>query len=88
MAYRNGHKSIVLSALGAGAFANPPKHIAELFREVIEREYPNCFEEIVFAIIDDHNTRQPHNPEGNFKPFAVEFSKLGAQVIAQSGTVV
>jgi uncharacterized protein (TIGR02452 family) len=88
MAYRNGHKSIVLSALGAGAFANPPKHIAELFREVIEREYPNCFEEIVFAIIDYHNTRQPHNPEGNFKPFAVEFSKLGAQVIAQSGTVV
>jgi uncharacterized protein (TIGR02452 family) len=69
MAYVNGHRSVVLGAFGCGAFCNPPDHVAEIFNEVIHSEYPGCFEEIVFAILDDHNAGREHNPEGNFLPF-------------------
>ena len=31
---------------------------------------------IEFAILDDHNAHQSHNPEGNFKPFADEFAGM------------
>ena len=29
-----------------------------------------------FAILDDHNAHQKHNPEGNYKPFAEEFAGM------------
>ena len=71
----HGHDSLVLGALGCGAFRNPPRHVARLFHEVMdESEFKNKYRRIVFAILDDHNARQHHNPEGNFKPFAEEFS--------------
>lgn len=70
----HGHDSLVLGALGCGAFRNPPRHVARLFHEVIdEPEFKNKYRCIVFAILDDHNAHQKHNPEGNFKPFAEEF---------------
>lgn len=71
----HGHDSLVLGALGCGAFCNPPRHIARLFHEVMEEpEFLNKYRYLVFAIIDDHNSRKSHNPEGNFKPFADEFA--------------
>jgi len=70
----NGHDSIVLSAFGCGAYGNPPKHMAELFREVICTQYSGAFKHIVFAIIDDHNTGQDHNPVGNLSEFASVFN--------------
>lgn len=74
----NGHDSLVLGALGCGAFRNPPRHVARLFHEVIdEEEFAGKYKLLVFAILDDHNAHQAHNPEGNFKPFAEEFSGLG-----------
>jgi len=61
-----GHDSVVLSAWGCGAFRNPPRHIASLFKEVLmETQLKNRYQHISFAIIDDHNARG----EGNFKPF-------------------
>lgn len=70
----HGHDSLVLGALGCGAFRNPPRHVARLFHEVMEEsEFKNRYRLIVFAILDDHNAHQKHNPEGNFKPFADEF---------------
>ena len=33
------------------------------------------YRKIVFAILDDHNAHQSHNPKGNLKPFADEFTK-------------
>ena len=70
-----GHDSLVLGALGCGAFRNPPRHVARLFHEVMdEPEFKNKYRRIVFAILDDHNAHQRHNPEGNFKPFAEEFA--------------
>ena len=73
----HGHDSLVLGALGCGAFRNPPRHVARLFHEVMdEPEFKNKFRRIVFAILDDHNAHQKHNPEGNFKPFADEFAGM------------
>ena len=70
----HGHDSLVLGALGCGAFRNPPHHTARLFHEVMEEpEFKNRYRKIVFGILDDHNAHQSHNPEGNFKPFADEF---------------
>ena len=52
----HGHDSLVLGALGCGAFRNPPRHVARLFHEVLdELEFKNKYRLIVFAILDDHN---------------------------------
>ncbi|CAF2098037.1 unnamed protein product [Rotaria magnacalcarata] len=68
IAYHHRHQSLVLSAIGCGAFKNPPEHVVQLFRSVIE-QYAGFFKLIIFAIIDDHNSGSHLNPEGNFKPF-------------------
>lgn len=71
------HDSLVLSAMGCGAFKNPPAHIAKLFHQVIEEpEFKDRFRLIDFAILDGYQTGQPHNPEGNLLPFQREFSNL------------
>ena len=73
MAY--GHDSLVLCALGCGAFANPPAHIARLFHQVIdEDEFRNKFKLIDFAILDGYRTGMQYNPEGNLLPFQREFA--------------
>jgi uncharacterized protein (TIGR02452 family) len=72
------HDALVLSALGCGAFANPPYHIALLFSEVFgEAEFKNRFKRVVFSIIDDHNSHKEHNPEGNVLPFLKVFNREG-----------
>jgi len=69
-----GHDSLVLSAMGCGAFANPPAHIAKLFRQVIEEEeFKDRFRLIDFAILDGYRTGLGHNPDGNLLPFQREF---------------
>ncbi|CAF3536619.1 unnamed protein product [Rotaria sp. Silwood1] len=69
IAYHHKHDCLILSALGCGAFKNPPEHVAKLFYSVIE-QYAGFFHTIVFAIVDDHNAGRHLNPEGNFRPFA------------------
>lgn len=70
IAILKGHTRLVLGAFGCGAFSNPPKHVALIFKEVLELpEFKHAFEEICFAILDDGNTGKLHNPEGNYKPF-------------------
>lgn len=74
IAGKHKHDSLVLSAFGCGAFANPPNHIAELFKEVFaEKEFNNRFKVVVFSIIDDHNSKKSHNPDGNIIPFTEIF---------------
>ena len=68
------HDSLVLSAMGCGAFANPPAHIARLFHQVMEEdEFKNKFKLIDFSILDGYRTGMRHNPEGNLLPFQREF---------------
>jgi uncharacterized protein (TIGR02452 family) len=75
IALLHSHDSIVLSAFGCGAYRNPPRAIARAFRQVIlgDPAFINRFRLIAFAIFDDHNAGQHHNPDGNFKPFHDEF---------------
>lgn len=74
-AARYGHDAVVLSAWGCGAFLNPPSHIAELFRNVLQNEpwLQGRFRNITFAIFDDHNSYREHNTEGNVLPFLRTF---------------
>lgn len=63
-------RMLVLGALGCGAFKNPPKHVAQLFREVLEEtEFVRSFEYIVFAIKCDHNDLG----NSNYSAFTNEF---------------
>ncbi len=60
-----GCQAVVVSAFGCGAFKHPPKAVAKIFREEIKEaggDMPLMF----FAILDDHNTRKEHNPDGFF----------------------
>lgn len=71
----HGHDSLVLSAFGCGAYKNPPKHMAELFKEVFEEyEFKNHFKQVTFAILDDHNAGREHNLEGNISPYRTVFN--------------
>ena len=63
-----GHDSLVLGALGCGAFCTPPAQMARIFHEVMdEQEFQGRFKKIVFAIIDSPSSN-------NFQPFLKEFS--------------
>jgi len=64
------HDSLVLGAFGCGAFANPPNHMATLFKEVfLESEFSGVFKYVVFSIFEDRNSGLKHNPYGNVLPF-------------------
>lgn len=53
-----GHDSLVLGAFGCGAFHNPPREMAQLFKEVMaEEEFTDRYRLITFAILSDHNDR-------------------------------
>jgi uncharacterized protein (TIGR02452 family) len=74
IAHCHRHDALVLSALGCGAFANPPADVALVFHEVLsEPEFNGAFKQIVFAILDDQNAGKAHNPDGNFRPFRRQF---------------
>lgn len=63
------HDSLVLGALGCGAFCTPPAQMARLFHQVLnEQEFQDRFKKIVFAIIDSPSSN-------NFKPFRKEFQE-------------
>lgn len=50
----HGHDSLVLGALGTGAFNNPKEDVAKIFKSVIEEYQPGVFKKIVFAILGTH----------------------------------
>lgn len=88
MAYENGHDTLVLGAIGCGAFSNPPRHIAELFMDVYEKEFKGCFKYVGFAVIEDMNYGKKHNPEGNFKPFARLVQQNGGKAYNSKGELL
>lgn len=50
--FEKGHTTLVLGALGCGAFANPPVLIAEIFKDVFnEDEFKGRFKHVDFAIL-------------------------------------
>ena len=53
-----GHDSLVLGAFGCGAFHNPPREMAQLFKEVMaEEEFTDRYRLVTFAILSDHNDK-------------------------------
>lgn len=83
IALDNGHDSLVMGALGCGAFRNPPDHTAQLFREVIETEYKNRFRKICFAILEDHNSVRKNSTDGNYIPFCREFGIIPQDTVQE-----
>jgi len=76
IALENGHTNIVLSAFGCGAYGTPPSEMAKIFKQILQGDkFRGAFENVVFAIIDDHNAYNAHNPQGNFKPFKEMFDE-------------
>lgn len=72
MAKENKHDVVVLGALSCGAFKAPPTHMAGLMlNAIIQGNFHHSFEEIHFAIFDDHNS------QGNYAAFKgeLEFNK-------------
>lgn len=69
----NGQRYLILGALGCGAFDNPPRHVARLFRETLsEPEFKGAFARVHFAIKSDHNSRGTTN----FTAFHAELDGL------------
>lgn len=57
-----GQRNLVLGAIGCGAFHNPPKHVAELFREILcEQEFFGAFKKICFAVKTSHTSKGDTN---------------------------
>jgi len=65
VAAAKGYKTLVLGAIGCGAYHNPPYIVVEIFSKFMQ-QYRGHFDEITFAVL----ARDPRNP--NF----VEFQKL------------
>jgi len=50
IAYEKGHNSLLLGAIGCGAFRNPPRVVASIFAEKVEKWKP-AFRSIGFAVL-------------------------------------
>lgn len=67
IALKNGHTKIVLGAWGCGAYGLPAPDVALCFKEVLDESgFQGKFDEICFAILEDHNSQKTG---GNLKPF-------------------
>ena len=64
VAAAQGNDVLVLSALGCGAFACPPVHVAMLFKKVVA-ENTGRFRKIIFAILGS-----------NYEPFKTAYEKF------------
>ena len=52
----SGCDNIILGAWVCGVFNNNPEIVAELFKETLEGDIKNYYKNIVFAVINDHNS--------------------------------
>lgn len=50
ISHSNNHRILVLGAWGCGVFRNDPVDMARYFREVLEEDFKDVFEEIIFAV--------------------------------------
>lgn len=78
-AKRSGQPNLVLGAFGCGAFGNPARPVAALFREQLQApEFRGAFAVVVFAVLDPRGT-------GNLRPFKEE---LGSAAKWRRGAAV
>ncbi len=60
ISYKFNHTP-VLGASGCGAWKNPPKEIALIYKEIIDQEYCGVFDKIVFSILDNNKNNNITN---------------------------
>lgn len=71
-AAHNGHTSLVLGAMGCGAYACPPGLVAREMRTILEdQEFAGWFENVVFAVYAQGPTGKQ-----NFDVFQAEFAAM------------
>lgn len=70
VAKENGYTAFVSGAFGCGRFGNPPREVAELYREVLSSEFSGAFEYVAFAILPDAYDKT----KDNFGPFQEVFN--------------
>ena len=46
-----GFEDLVLGAFGCGAFANDPRDISRLYRDLLEGEFRGVFKHVTFAVL-------------------------------------
>ncbi|CUS13963.1 unnamed protein product [Tuber aestivum] len=82
IAAKEGHRKIVLGALGCGAFHNPPGRVVECFLRVFrEPEFAGgWWREVVFAVLDTEKDEENKGPNGNGN-FGVFFRGLHGVVV-------
>lgn len=74
VAKTNGHDTLVLGALGCGAFQNPPKLVAKIFKKIFkESEFKGQFKRVDFAIL-----RQNDRDKDNIDAFTGICRKLNS----------
>ena len=83
-AVKSGCDTVILSAFGCGAFGNPPTAVARMFREELEKA---PIRQVIFCILNDHNSRKHHNWEGNVLPFENEFRRWCGEAANSSDAV-
>lgn len=73
MAARYGKTSLVLGAMGCGAYGCPPRRIAEEMKAILcEEEFKGWFKHIILAIYS-----KVDNGEGNFRVFREVWAGAG-----------
>jgi len=77
-AYKYGHDSVVLGAMGCGAWECPQEEVAKLFQEVL-KEYEGMFKIIVFSILEvdrkEYIVQNSNLKNSNYQIFKRIFSK-------------
>ncbi|KAF2252528.1 hypothetical protein BU26DRAFT_517132 [Trematosphaeria pertusa] len=81
VAAREGHRKLVLGALGCGVFGNPSGEVAECFLEVLREEefQGGWWEDVVFAILD--NVRGAEGGKDGSGNYGVFYRALDGQVV-------
>ena len=77
VAFKNGHDSLVLGALGCGAWNNPVEQVAEIF-QVITKKWEGVFKKIIFAVLEidkkDYIVKNDSINRSNYEKFKDVFN--------------
>ena len=87
-----GETALVLGAFGCGLCENPPKHIAQIFMEILTKKYSGCFKSVTFAILKETAQDRPALQENrdnslkdNFTSFAEVVKGYGGKAYGSDG---